>query len=797
MDQQAWIFNGTVKENILFGLPFDKAKYNTTIKACCFERDLQLFSGGDLTEIGQNGVNLSGGQKARLSLCRAVYSDADIYLLDDPLAALDATVAKKIYQNCIRGVLKHKTVVMVTNQVQFAEQADQIIVIDNGCIIEQGSQTNLVKQNGLFAQLLEEYTMNDKNDDTVDDEDEMVILKRQSSTDQPNKTERKDKFVGLIQKEDRETGMVKAQVVFTYTKMVGGIFFFTCVLILFIAAQVCMVGSNIWLGVWSSGSDSQGVGFFLAIYAAWSFANIVIQLFAQFALVFAGLRASHVSHSQMFQSILHAPTSFFNVTPIGRIMNRFSNDQRSIDNDLPSGLATFLRVTISFIAVIGVIAGSVPESLGTYVPVLWMFFFLQRYFQTTSREIKRLDSITRSPIYDHFSQCLNGVATIRAYRAQDRLSLENQNRLDNNMRVYLASITANRWLSVRLEFLGGILILCSTIFLIAARSDMSPHVAGLTLSYALQITSTLQSLVRTTSSTENTFNSVERVKHFIDIPPEGTERGKNNAPPNWPSQGIVEFKDVRMRYRDELPLILKGVSLNIGSKQKIGIVGRTGAGKSSLFVVLFRLVELSGGTILVDDIDISTLTLKSLRMGISMIPQTPVLMTGTVRFNLDPFDHHEDDVIWEALRRANIKDYIQKQPDQLEHEVAEEGSNFSVGQRQLLCLARALLERPKILVLDEATASVDVSTDRLIQNTIRNEFSDATMLIIAHRIDTIIECNYVAVMKAGDLHEWGTPNELIEDQGEFYKMIQDTGPTVARNLIKKAKASQQENLTSR
>ncbi|KAJ7553297.1 hypothetical protein O6H91_06G091300 [Diphasiastrum complanatum] len=492
----------------------------------------------------------------------------------------------------------------------------------------------------------------------------------------------------------------------------------------------------------------------------------------------------------MLGSILRAPMSFFYANPLGRIINRFAKDTGDIDRTVAvytnMFLSSFFQLLSTFL-LIGIVS---TVSLWGILPLLLAFYAAYLYFQSTAREVKRLDSITRSPVYAQFGEALNGLATIRAYKAHDRLAEFNGKSMDHNVRFTLVSMSANRWLGIRLEFFGGVMIWLTATFAVLANARSADQASfapqmGLLLSYALNITSIMTTFLRLASLAENSFNAVERVGNYIDLVPEAPlVVDDHRPPPGWPSAGLIEYKNVVMRYRQDLPPVLFGLSVSIHSSEKVGVVGRTGAGKSSMFNALFRIVELESGQILIDGFDVSKFGLNDLRRNLGIIPQVPVVFSGTVRFNLDPFNEHNDADLWEALERAHLKNVVARNSLGLDAEVSEGGENFSVGQRQLLSLARALLRRSKILVLDEATAAVDVGTDTLIQKTIREEFKSCTMLVIAHRLNTIIDCDRILVLDAGKVAEFDTPENLLSHEDSVFSgMVRSTGAANAQYLL--------------
>jgi ABC-type multidrug transport system fused ATPase/permease subunit len=595
----------------------------------------------------------------------------------------------------------------------------------------------------------------------------------------------------IISAETRKKGSVGFGPVITYSKAMGGIGVGATILVLFGGIEGFRLWASLWIADWANDETSDDTGpnksssYYIGIYGAICGAQVSVSLGCFLLVAVKSAVAGKTLHNKMFKSLLRAPMSFFNATPLGRIVNRISKDIASIDRDLAQMCVIFLRSLVQIVGTFIIIGLSTPYALASFVPVMTLFFWTYRYFQSTNLELKRLDSVARSPIYQYFSQCLNGADSIRAYKAQNQVAAESARKINNQARFTLALFSANRWLSVRLEVLGSFMIFFAAVFLVAGRHVVDPGTVGLALSYALQITMLLNMTVRLAAVTENGFNAVERVEEYIEVESEKVEAPLNavKPPADWPPRGHIEFKGVSMQYRANLPLVLKALDFTAFPAQKIGIVGRTGAGKSSTFLTLFRIVEPCAGTIEIDGIDISQLSMKALRSNLAIIPQEPVLFTGTIRFNLDPFGEHDEQVLWDALNRSHLMTFVQKKEGGLDFLVTDNGENFSVGQRQLLCLARALVRRSTILILDEATAAVDVNTDALIQKTIREEFANCTVLAIAHRLNTIIDSDRILVLDAGEKKEFGSPAELLSNpEGYLTSMVNDTGAKNAKLL---------------
>jgi ATP-binding cassette subfamily C (CFTR/MRP) protein 1 len=801
--QVSWIFNATVRDNILFGSPFQPPRYERAIDVTSLRHDLDLLPGGDLTEIGERGVNISGGQKQRVSMARAVYSDSDVYIFDDPLSALDAHVGRQVFDKCIKEELRHKTRVLVTNQLHFLPYVDKILLIHDGVIKEEGTFDELSNTGEFFKKLMENAgKMEEQTEEKQDESKPLDDIKQtqnggiviaadgpQKSQDSSSKT-KQGKSV-LIKQEERETGVVSTKVLSRYKNAMGGIWAVIVLFLCYTLTETLRISSSTWLSIWTEQGPLKihGPGYYNLIYGILSFGQVLITLTNSYWLIMSSLRAAKRLHDSMLRSILRAPMVFFHTNPLGRIINRFSKDLGDIDRNLAVFVNMFMAQIsqlLSTFVLIGVVS---TMSLWAIMPLLILFYAAYLYYQATSREVKRMDSITRSPVYAQFSEALNGLSTIRAYKAYDRMSNINGKSMDNNIRFTLVNMSSNRWLAIRLETLGGIMIWFTATFAVmqnqrAENQKAFASTMGLLLTYTLNITNLLTAVLRLASLAENSMNAVERVGTYIELPSEAPPVIEDSRPPpGWPSSGIIKFEDVVLRYRPELPPVLHGISFIINGSEKVGIVGRTGAGKSSMLNALFRIVELERGRILVDDCDTSKFGIWDLRKVLGIIPQAPVLFSGSIRFNLDPFGEHNDADLWEALERAHLKDVIRRNALGLDAEVSEAGENFSVGQRQLLSLARALLRRAKILVLDEATAAVDVRTDALIQKTIREEFKSCTMLIIAHRLNTVIDCDRLLILSSGQIQEFDTPEHLLSnEEGAFSKMVQSTGPSNAEYL---------------
>uniref|UniRef100_A0A4W5KEC7 ABC-type glutathione-S-conjugate transporter n=1 Tax=Hucho hucho TaxID=62062 RepID=A0A4W5KEC7_9TELE len=829
--QQAWIQNATLRDNILFGYPLEDSRFQATLEACALGPDLELLPGGDQTEIGEKGINLSGGQKQRVSLARAAYSQADVYLLDDPLSAVDSHVGKHLFEEVVgpTGILKDKTRILVTHGVSFLPYVDEIVVLKEGCVSEVGSYQSLKDRKGAFSEFLDTYAkeegkqhtgecvyptsdgeevglvpdLQDHQADTPPEDIVSMTLKRESSIrrsqrngsvrlrknsslkkPKPPADDETKKGQRLIEKETMETGQVKFSVYLQYLRAMGWGYATMFFLVYFIQ-NVAFIGQNLWLSDWTNDAED----YYNKTYPNWK-RDTRIGVFgalgvAQGLFVFMGtlllangsINASRILHTRLLNNILRVPMMFFDTTPSGRVVNRFAKDIFTVDEAIPQSFRSWIMCFLGVLGTLFVICLATPIFTAIIIPLAVVYYFVQRFYVASSRQLRRLDSVSRSPIYSHFGETVSGLSVIRAYGHQDRFLKHNEKVIDENLKSVYPWIISNRWLAIRLEFLGNLVVFFSALLAVIARDSLDSGLVGLSISYALNVTQTLNWLVRMTSELETNIVAVERVNEYTEIENEADWVSEMRPPEKWPEAGRLRFENFKVRYRPELDLVLHGITCDIDSTEKIGIVGRTGAGKSSLTNCLFRIIEAAEGRILIDGTDIATLGLHDLRSRLTIIPQDPVLFSGTLRMNLDPFETFSDEEIWRVLELSHLKEYVGGLQEGLTHGVSEGGENLSIGQRQLLCLARALLRKSRILILDEATAAVDLETDNLIQKTIRREFSHCTVLTIAHRLHSILDSSRVMVLDAGKIVEFDSPSTLFNKQGHFYSMARDAGIT--------------------
>nr|XP_019044875.1 ATP-binding cassette transporter YOR1 [Kwoniella bestiolae CBS 10118]OCF23805.1 ATP-binding cassette transporter YOR1 [Kwoniella bestiolae CBS 10118] len=790
--QTPWIQNATVRENILFGQPWNEERYWAAVRDACLEPDLELLEDGDGTEIGEKGINLSGGQKQRVNIARAIYFNADIIALDDPLSALDAGVGKALFFNAIVGALNAKTRILVTHALHFLPYVDNIIMMEDGRIGEMGTYNELKARDGAFARLIREFGNEEQHEEAIEQEEDAMNTSGPAHKYDRSKMVAKGTAHTLMQAEERNTGALKKGTFWSYIKAGNGLFMAPILLVAIAFAQATYVITSYWLVWWQEYKWDYGNGFYMGIYAGLGILTAITMFFQGFSNALINYFASVKIHKNAITRVMFAPQSFFDTTPLGRIMNRFSKDTDTIDNTLSDAMRMAVGTLSNIVGATILLAIVEPYFLIAMGVVSLLYVHNAAFYRRSSREFKRIDSILRSSLYSHFSESLSGVATIRSYGESDRFFKDNVYRMDVENRAYYLTIINQRWLGLRLDFLGSLLSFSVAIIVVCSHK-VSAASGGLGLSTIISVQQSFSWLVRQIAEVENDMVGAERIMHYANELDQEAPHQINEVKPksSWPEEGRIEFNNVKMRYREELPDVLKGLTMNVGASEKIGVVGRTGAGKSSIMVALFRMSELSGGSIKIDGVDVSKIGLNDLRSGISIIPQDPLLFSGTLRSNIDPFNTKTDAELYDTLRRAHLISNSPRQSTSLDGEtekqaqnvnspsnkrftldtvIEEEGGNLSVGERSLVSLARALVRNTKVLVLDEATASVDVETDAKIQETIRNEFRDKTLLCIAHRLKTILSYDRILVMADGQVEEFDTPENLFLKNGIFTEM---------------------------
>ncbi|XP_030884410.1 multidrug resistance-associated protein 4 isoform X3 [Leptonychotes weddellii] len=810
VSQQPWVFSGTVRSNILFGKKYEKERYEKVIKACALKKDLQLLEDGDLTVIGDRGATLSGGQKARVNLARAVYQDADIYLLDDPLSAVDAEVGRHLFELCICQTLHEKITILVTHQLQYLKAASQILILKDGKMVQKGTYTEFLKSGVDFGSLLKKE--NEEADESpapgspalrTRSFSESSVWSQQSSRpslkDGVLEVQANESTQVAVSEESRSEGKVGLKAYKNY--LIAGAHWLAIVflILLNIIAQVAYILQDWWLSYWANEQSALNVtvngkenvtekldlAWYLGIYSGLTVATVLFGTARSLFVFYVLVHSSQTLHNKMFESILRAPVLFFDRNPIGRILNRFSKDIGHMDDLLPLTFLDFFQTFLQVLGVVGVAVAVIPWIAIPLIPLGILFFVLRRYFLETSRDVKRLESTTRSPVFSHLSCSLQGLWTIRAYKTEERFQELFDAHQDLHSEAWFLFLTTSRWFAVRLDAICAILVIVVAFGSLILATNAGQ--VGLALSYALTLMGMFQWCVRQSAEVENMMISVERVMEYTDLEKEAPWEYQKRPPPSWPQEGTIVFDNVNFSYSLDGPLVLKHLTALIKSREKVGIVGRTGAGKSSLISALFRLSEPEG-KIWIDKILTTEIGLHDLRKKMSIIPQEPVLFTGTMRKNLDPFNEHTDEELWNAITEVQLKEAIEDLPGKLDTELAESGSNFSVGQRQLVCLARAILRKNRILIIDEATANVDPRTDEVIQKKIREKFAQCTVLTIAHRLNTIIDSDKIMVLDSGRLKEYDEPYVLLQNEESlFYKMVQQLGKAEAAALTETAK----------
>uniref|UniRef100_A0A8C2DJM9 ABC-type glutathione-S-conjugate transporter n=1 Tax=Cyprinus carpio TaxID=7962 RepID=A0A8C2DJM9_CYPCA len=777
--QQAWIQNATLKDNILFGCEMKDSWYQKVLEACALLPDLEILPARDATEIGEKGLNLSGGQKQRVSLARAVYRKADIYLLDDPLSAVDAHVGQHIFEKVFgpNGVLKNKTRILVTHGLSFLPQADLILVIEDGEITEMGSYAELLSRKNTFADFAEAFSVSERKesathrgtrksvsrlsmtDFSIDLSQEQLISGDMGSASiqtmeaiSDSEQEQDQEEVGRLTQADKaHTGRVKLEMYVDYFRTIG-LAFIIPIIFLYAFQQAASLAYNYWLSLWADDPVVNGTqvdtDLKLGVFGALGFAQGIAIFGTTVAISLGGIIASRHLHLDLVNNVLHSPMSFFESTPSGNLLNRFSKEIDSIDCMIPDGLKMMLGYVFKLLEVCIIVLMATPFAGVVILPLTMLYAFIQSFYVATSCQLRRLESVSRSPIYTHFNETVQGASVIRAFGEQSRFILLANSRVDHNQTSYFPRFVATRWLAVNLEFLGNLLVLAAAILSVMGRSTLSPGIVGLAVSHSLQVTGILSWIVRAWTDVENNIVSVERVKEYAETTKEAPWTIEDSPlPSDWPRSGSIGFQEYGLQYRRGLDWALKEISFSVNESEKVNITSAHTV--SYLCFILFYFQPFS--------------------------PKDPVLFSGSLRMNLDPFDGYTDEEVWRALELAHLKNFVSGLPDKLNHECSEGGENLSLGQRQLVCLARALLRKTKILVLDEATAAVDLETDNLIQSTIRTQFEDCTVLTIAHRLNTIMDYTRVIVMDRGHITEMDSPSNLISQRGQFYRMCREAG----------------------
>ncbi|RCK63604.1 Multiple drug resistance-associated protein-like transporter 1 [Candida viswanathii] len=851
--QNPWILNGTVKENILFGHKYESEFYKKTVDACELVSDFKNLPDGDKTVVGEKGISLSGGQKARISLARSVYARADIYLLDDILSAVDAHVGKNIIRKVLsnEGVIGNRCRVLATNSVPVLHEANDIYLLSGGSIVEHGNYDAVMSKGGDLATLIKEYgrkkdessspaeeeTTEEAKPVTKEDEeptitaeeaeglvDEIVeyvgeenrgvvegaVLRRASvvsyghnyeddevANGEPRKTRHEEE---VSRKGTVPWKTFKQYIVACDYKYFSFYIAATLTVVLVSASEKYLL--SYWSQLNSEQNDTVNPVFFLGSYAALGvFAGFLTYLGALVIWSYCIVKGAAYFHNKMAESVLRSPMSFFDTTPVGRILNRFTEDIGKIDMNLPWTIIPFVTILLNGIVTFGVILTFLPPMILIIVALLFVYNYFRVRFVPTTRELKRLESIAKSPVLATIQESINGVDTIKAFHQRERFIHKSKKYIDEKTLIGVVQQNCNRWLSMRLQSISSSIMFFTALLAVVTlggKHPILPSILGFVMTYSMSVTGILNSLVKIWADIQSEGVAIERIIEYCDLPSEAPMIVEDKRPADtWPAEGVVKFKKYSTAYREHLDPVLREIELTINSKERIGIVGRTGAGKSSLTLGLFRIIEATGGNIEIDGVDTSVIGLYDLRHHLTIIPQEAHTFRASVRENLDPFGEYNDDKLWRALELAHLKEHVakmetepledekknSKNPDELpkktglDAQIEEGGSNLSAGQKQLLCLARALLnETSKILVLDEATAAVDFQTDKIIQETIRSEFKDKTILTIAHRIDTILDSDKILVLDQGKVAEFDSPENLLKNKDSiFYSLAKEGG----------------------
>jgi ABC-type multidrug transport system fused ATPase/permease subunit len=827
-----WVQNATIRENIVFGLEFDQKRYDEIIYSCSLQNDLKVLPGGDLTEVGEKGITLSGGQKARISLARAVYANREVVLLDDVLSAVDARVGKHIIDHCLLDLLAKKTRILATHQLSLIGSADRVVFLKGDGSIQVGTMKELKLQSEDFRKLMtfiEQCEQEDKKEEKDEEEIEdyigddcastgslefenideasvhskiQTIRKRNTKSGMQIDDEAvyhdiyldKDASKGrIIEKEEVAVNQIDKDIYYNYVKYGAGKLTWFGFAVIFVSLMAistfCELFTNTWLSFWISQKfEDRSNGFYIGIYVMINLLWVLFLTALYHTLTTMMIGSSKHLHLAAVKRVLYTPMSYIDITPIGRILNRFTKDTDALDNEISEQA---IVLTDSFARIIGVFILCI-----IYIPwiaiclpiILITLVALANFYQASNREVKRLEATRRSYVYSNFNESLTGLNTIKAYKQNDRF-YERNNHFLNKMNEASFLVFANqRWLELMLDILSTFYILVVALLCVNQVFRLNPASVGLLLSYSFLVGQSLTEVIKTYTQFENAMNSAERIIHYaLKLPQEAPPVVESSQPAEWPVAGEIQFNDVSMVYRPGLPLVLKNISFKVNGGEKIGICGRTGAGKSSIMTALYRLSELDHGSISIDGVDIATLGLQTLRSGLSIIPQDPVLFAGTIRKNLDPFGENDDDKLWDALRRSHLIDLDEldevklqvKLPESTIHKfhldqiVEDEGVNFSLGERQLIAFARALVRNTKILVLDEATSLVDYETDSKIQTTIAEEFRHCTILCIAHRLKTIIKYDRIMTLERGKIAEFDVPKNLFKDEHGIFRQMCD------------------------
>ncbi|XP_020156344.1 putative ABC transporter C family member 15 [Aegilops tauschii subsp. strangulata] len=774
--QSAWIQTGTIQDNVLFGKAMDRSLYEEVLQGCALDRDLELWANGDMTVVGERGVNLSGGQKQRIQLARALYSDSDVYFLDDPFSAVDAHTSAHLFKECLLRLMSSKTVMYVTHQLEFLRDSDLVLVMKDGRIVQSGRYDDLIAEKD--GELSKQMAAHDQSLSQVNPAKAHGLAKTKQQKKQIEATEIESDghVIGRECEEERESGRVKWDVYRKFVTSAYGGGLIPVVLLCQIFFQGLQICSNYWIA-WAAEREGQVskkkmIGIFVLLSAG---SSVFILGRAVFLSTIA-IETAQQLFLGMNRNIFRAPMSFFDSTPSSRILNRASTDQATVDTDIPYRLAGLIFAMIQLLSIIFIMSQIAWPIFMLFIIIIAISTWYQNYYISSARELARMVGIRKAPVLHHFSETVSGAATIRCFNQGEEFLTKSLALIDDYTRITFHNSATVEWLCIRINFLFNLVFFVMLVILVSLpRDTIDPSLAGLAATYGLNLNVLQAWVIWNLCNVENKMISVERIFQFSNIPSESPLVIENCRPrETWPSCGTIQIEALQIQYSPDMPMVLKGISCTFPGERKIGVVGRTGSGKSTLIQALFRVVEPSAGRIFIDGVDISLLGVHDLRCRLSIIPQEPTLFQGTVRTNLDPLQQHLDTEIWEVLRKCRLEEIVREDNRLLDAPVVEDGGNWSVGQRQLVCLARVLLMKKKILVLDEATASVDTATDNIIQKTIRQETDNCTVITIAHRIPTVIDSDLVLVLGEGRILEFDSPENLLRDESSaFSKLVME------------------------
>ena len=789
VSQIPWIRNATIKDNILFYQPYDEEKYNKVIELSQLRPDLEIFEAGDLTEIGEKGVNLSGGQKARVSIARALYSDKDIYMFDDPISALDANVGMKVMKNCIIKHLKGKTRILVTHALQYVSFSDRIIYMNNGEIKWMGTYEEIKEQEffKVFYEKmkkenekeeepkLQKKTSKEKREEFLrrDSDDEINTKKEKNKDKVKIKDLNKGTIKKLIQEEVKVKGKVNLSVYKDFLIKIGGILTISIMLILMIIMDLSRSAQDLWLGYWTEHQDQSKNTIYFLIFSSFGVLGCAFTYCKLKVQANSNIKASRTIHKEMVESLIRAPIPTFHETvPKGQILNRFSSDINSIDRGGLNHFLNILSTLISFVTCIGICAYYEPYSLLTIPIILFIGFKISNFYRNSSRELQRIESGRRSPVLNICNEVIPGTTTIRAFGYQQIYMSLFHKKVDEHLKLRIINNGCNQWFNMNLDLISFSFVAFLIAFTIFFKDKFSASAVAIIYTYCDKMKMSLISGLRTLTFYENSMIGYERCMEYTKCPSEAPLKKENdNKLNNWPNIGKIEFINFSVKYRPNTEIVLKNLNFVIQGKEKVGIVGRTGSGKSTITLCLFRILEATEGKILIDDIDISNLGLEILRHNLTIIPQDPALMEGSLRYNIDPIEKCDDNEIIKVMQKIGFDYIIKRDKMGLNQEIAEGGSNLSVGEKQLICIARAILRKSKIIIMDEATASIDYKTEEIIQKAISEILNDSTFITIAHRIKTILNYDRILTLDNGKIVDFDTPKNLLNDKNSlFYEL---------------------------